>query len=137
MIITLVSRNGIAMHTVFRKKSPRGRPKYLDKIDLLRKQTTGTWKSRWKLPHFSVISLTRQRAKLGAALIMLAALLLIGTFLSLSEMAGRSLKGLTLPEEESVIENKLLIYASTEVEAQGSGDINLSELPVVRSVHTK
>jgi len=141
MKFTSISSNGIAMRKIFQKKTHHSRRKHTgirsDKTELLKKQLVKKWRGQWKLPSLSFRFLTRPAAKIAAASCLIAVILFVGVYISLSQRPARMMNAIALPYEASAIENQLLTYVSPEVEAQGSGDINLSELPIVRSVHTK
>ncbi len=129
------------MQNIFQRKTRHNRRKHPGKrpgkTELLKKQPVKKWRGQWKIPTISFRFLTRPMFKIAAASCLLAVILFAGISISLSQSAARMMNGIELHYEASEIENRLLSYVSPEVDAQGSGDINLGELPIVRSVHTK
>ncbi|MGC9312178.1 MAG: peptidoglycan DD-metalloendopeptidase family protein [Sediminispirochaetaceae bacterium] len=141
MNFTSISSNGIAMQNIFQKRTHHGSLKRAvknsDKTELLRRQPVKKWRGRWKLPSLSFRFLAMPTVKIAAAGCLIALILFVGVCISLSQQPARMMNEIALPHEADTIENKLLTYVNPEVDAQGSGDINLSELPIVRSVHTR
>lgn len=135
--IISISYNGIAMQKLFNTKNRPRRRIQRQKTDLLKKQNVKRWKVQWKLPSFNVHLTAKPEMKIGLAAGLLLVLFAVGAYLSFAYSPKRLLEEIALPPESVSVENKLLGYASYQLDAQGSGDINLSELPIVRSVHTK
>ena len=125
------------MQKLFNAKNRPRRRTQRQKTDLLKKQNVKRWKVQWKLPHFRFHLNPKPEMKIGIAAGLLLFLFAVGAYLSFAYSPERLLEEIALPLESASVENKLLGYASYELDAQGSGDINLSELPIVRSVHTK
>jgi len=137
MGITLGSRNGIAMQNKHMKRNRSKRQTSGSKFDLLKRQTIKRWKIRTVPARVSLGIFSRQSFRIGAAVFLLVCLVSAGIFISVTEAAKNLMDGIALPAEESVISNRLLLYSTPEMDARGSGDINMSELPILKSVQTK
>jgi len=133
---TVLSLNGATMRKKRLKNQTWKKRTKAHKVDLLKKQTVKRWKTGFQMPSFTIPALFSSRIRMVLLMLILFLSLGTGIFLSVTQKPDIISDGIELPERKELIEGQLLKYSSVSLDAQGSGDINLNELPIVRSVRT-